>query len=291
MIIVPVMAEAEFVAAIREGKTAYKKLQASCVCATLDALNADYDAATDNETRIEIRGKFALLSETISRSCINEYVKNICQHQPTYKFNQAMIDLCVPCLDRLILYDALNLAIRTLQWPAIRAFLVPVGTRFHGIHLDNFTISSDDFQCLIDIIRLIADNLRDVSISVTLPTNIAIPLSHLWTLHGRQRIHDLKPYIARHGITNDRIIHHNVYRVHVERLVALMACVSDDYLWAPESGRFWHIVKRLPRDLQEVLANRCYDCVRDIVVMRRGIYWALMLGDCHKYAIEEEVLI
>jgi hypothetical protein len=292
---VPIMAEAQFVAAIMAGESAYQRLQTRCLRATLEALSAAYDAAGHDETRTKLRDKIKFISDMTSSTYVNDYARDICPgpFPRAYPFNSPMTDVWGAHLTAHTFQAMLDWAVRSLRWDAIQQLLCSRNSeqRFYHIYTGHFMLSGDDFQCLLDIMW-IADRSWPITpdISVACPSDTIIPLTHLWALWPLCAMRILRPFAAKHGITNDRTIHHNVGRVHVERLAALIACVSDGYLRDPKSTRFWHIVQRLPCDLQEVLANRCYDCVRDIVVMKRGIYWALKLGDCHKYTTEEDAV-
>jgi hypothetical protein len=82
--------------------------------------------------------------------------------------------------------------------------------------------------------------------------------------------------LAKRGIVNDMTIRRGLYRIHVERLAALITCVNAEFFRT--SHRFFALMRLLPIDLQEVVANRVYGCNRNVVVAKEGIYWALKLG-------------
>jgi hypothetical protein len=276
------MAEQFFVDAAMRGSGAYIDLQLHCLTATLNALDRAYEAATDDVQRDQIVSKITDIGSASASYLISSYAKSILPRFAKYTFNAGFTYLWAEHLDEDAMSRMHMLAIMSRHWFAIREMFYPRRDRIFAMREVYFTLDIDDFQCLMDIARACDEERSIARFWYRNVTRITPPLPHLWAMYDPLSMEGICDVAAKHGIVNKVAVHHNVYRIAVERLFALMMCVTDEYLHDKHGGSFYNIVKQLPNDLHGVLANRVYDCSRNVVVLRRGLYWALKLGDCHQ---------
>jgi hypothetical protein len=279
--------------AIKGSLTKYYDFQYECFVAIVTTLNAKFADANELHDTVSCR-KFLLTLYKIIRDTpqflIERYADDWLQSRQPYNFNNIMTRawgcrLSASLMGRMFLAAAEN-----RHWRAIR-ILACYLKKWHPIAI---CLSRKDLQ---DVARVVVDVIREQdkheedAIEPALKSDfMKNPPVNPLMLYGIIAPSLLSEMMAAtpHNVVDIMSYRCAIYRWHAERLSALIRCVEEGYYQPHHLAteyhaalRFLNLARRLPRDLQELLANRVYGCSRDIVPLQEAdesIYWALRLG-------------
>jgi hypothetical protein len=264
------MAEQLFAAAVREGPDAYFSFYESGMFAAFDeAFKTDPEVLVP--VIVHLCADEILLAYALARLADKNYV-----FRSSFKpiFQQLMSTELRPTL----VHEAIMAALHRQQWLALRLVIRAARTR------ESRTLILDtciELNVSPDIIHLIAGYLKETNaraIQISSPGDI-LSVEHIFAMENWMlwRAQD------RCDITNEQWITNGHYRRAVGRLYTIVGCYVEGLVTTQNRLflDFLQLMKRLPIDVQQVVANRVYGCNRDIVPRTdddESVYWVLQLG-------------
>jgi len=214
-----------------------------------------------------------LLSYALARLADDNYVFRA-------SFRAVFLELAQPL--PTFVWELFKAAIEYKRWLALRQLIKIVAIRRHptSIILLCMQVNAppDTLNWIYEYLNQMEPNSVDPNIVHRMPS-----AEHIFAIMENWESVLVQDALGCFDITNEQRITNGRYRRAVSRCYAIIVCYEDGLLTTNDQALlcFLQLMKRLPIDVQQVVANRVYGCNRDIVPVMEddeSLYWVLRLG-------------